>query len=180
MTRHAPGRGPRNIGGGARAACKRKERVIPCNGKSFDKAAEKLAPRAVSPFIEAGGVAAAISPRRECYTGCIDTACTLGMCAERSAIANMITNGEPHCAAGVRMGTGAVPAAQGIHDAADKDSPGLEYWRTPKPENGAFAGADAALVGRGAVPDPAAGRPPALTGGRPHGRSVITRAVHVR
>ena len=25
---------------------------------------------------------------------CIDTACTLGMCAERNAIANMITNGE--------------------------------------------------------------------------------------
>lgn len=31
----------------------------------------------------------------EIYTGvCIDTACTLGMCAERNAIANMITNGE--------------------------------------------------------------------------------------
>ena len=29
------------------------------------------------------------------YVGvCIDTACTLGMCAERNAIANMITNGE--------------------------------------------------------------------------------------
>ena len=31
------------------------------------------------------------------YTGvCIDTASTLGMCAERNAIANMITNGESH------------------------------------------------------------------------------------
>lgn len=29
------------------------------------------------------------------YKGvCIDTACSLGMCAERNAIANMITNGE--------------------------------------------------------------------------------------
>ena len=62
----------------------------------YDKAAEKLAPRAVSPFIEAGGVAAAIlTAAGNVYTGvCIDTACTLGMCAERSAIANMITNGE--------------------------------------------------------------------------------------
>lgn len=59
----------------------------------YDKAAEKLAPRAVSPFIEAGGVAAAIlTAAGNVYTGvCIDTACTLGMCAERSAIANMIT-----------------------------------------------------------------------------------------
>ena len=57
----------------------------------YDKAAEKLAPRAVSPFIEAGGVAAAIlTAAGNVYTGvCIDTACTLGMCAERSAIANM-------------------------------------------------------------------------------------------
>ena len=29
------------------------------------------------------------------YVGvCIDTACSLGMCAERNALANMITNGE--------------------------------------------------------------------------------------
>ena len=52
--------------------------------------------RTVSPFIEAGGVAAAILTRQgNIYVGvCIDTACTLGMCAERNAIANMITNGE--------------------------------------------------------------------------------------
>lgn len=32
---------------------------------------------------------------REIYTGvCVDTACTLGICAERNAIFNMITNGE--------------------------------------------------------------------------------------
>ena len=53
-------------------------------------------PRVVSPFIEAGGVAAAILTRAgNIYVGvCIDTASTLGMCAERNAIANMLTNGE--------------------------------------------------------------------------------------
>ncbi|MCH5165424.1 MAG: cytidine deaminase [Clostridiales bacterium] len=52
--------------------------------------------RTISPFIEAGGVAAAlITKAGNIYVGvCIDTACTLGMCAERNAIANMITNGE--------------------------------------------------------------------------------------
>ena len=52
--------------------------------------------REVSPFIEAGGVAVAIlTGAGNIYVGvCIDTACTLGMCAERNAIANMITNGE--------------------------------------------------------------------------------------
>lgn len=52
--------------------------------------------RVISPFIEAGGVAAAILTKKgNIYVGvCIDTACTLGMCAERNAIANMITNGE--------------------------------------------------------------------------------------
>lgn len=52
--------------------------------------------RAVSPFIEAGGVGAALLTKEgNIYTGvCIDTACNLGMCAERNAIANMITCGE--------------------------------------------------------------------------------------
>ena len=52
--------------------------------------------RTVSPFIDAGGVAAAILTKAgNIYVGvCIDTASTLGMCAERNAIANMITNGE--------------------------------------------------------------------------------------
>lgn len=52
--------------------------------------------RAVSPFIEVGGVAAAIlSESGKIYTGiCIDTASSLGMCAERNAIANMLSNGE--------------------------------------------------------------------------------------
>lgn len=52
--------------------------------------------RRVSPFIDAGGDAAAILTKQDnLYVGvCIDTASTLGMCAERNAIANMITNGE--------------------------------------------------------------------------------------
>lgn len=52
--------------------------------------------RVISPFIEAGGVSAALVTKSgRIYTGvCIDTACTLGMCAERNAIAQMITNGE--------------------------------------------------------------------------------------
>ncbi|WP_331654746.1 GNAT family N-acetyltransferase [Anaerosporobacter sp.] len=52
--------------------------------------------RTISPFIDAGGVGAAILTKAgNIYTGvCIDTASTLGMCGERNAIANMITNGE--------------------------------------------------------------------------------------
>ena len=46
--------------------------------------------------MEAGGVAAAVlSESGKVYTGvCVDTACTLGVCAERNALFNMITNGE--------------------------------------------------------------------------------------
>lgn len=52
--------------------------------------------RAVSPFIDAGGVAAALLTQKgNVYVGvCLDTACSLGMCAERNAIASMITQGE--------------------------------------------------------------------------------------
>ena len=52
--------------------------------------------RRISDYIDAGGVAAAIlSVSGKIYTGvCIDTCSTLGICAERNAIFNMITNGE--------------------------------------------------------------------------------------
>lgn len=52
--------------------------------------------RNISQYIDAGGVAAAVlSSSGKIYTGvCIDTCCTLGICAERNAIFNMITNGE--------------------------------------------------------------------------------------
>lgn len=62
----------------------------------YDRARSVQNPRTLSPFIEAGGVGAAILTKAgNIYVGvCIDTASTLGMCAERNAIANMITNGE--------------------------------------------------------------------------------------
>ncbi|MBP3379231.1 MAG: cytidine deaminase [Clostridia bacterium] len=62
----------------------------------YNKAVAVQNPCVISPFIEAGGVGAAILTKSgNIYTGvCIDTASTLGMCAERNAIANMITNGE--------------------------------------------------------------------------------------
>ena len=52
--------------------------------------------RRISEYVEAGEVAAAIeSSSGRIYTGvCVDTACTLGICAERNAIFNMLTNGE--------------------------------------------------------------------------------------
>ena len=64
--------------------------------KLYNEARRVQNNRMISPFIEAGGVAAAlITKAGNLYVGvCIDTASTLGMCAERNAIANMITNGE--------------------------------------------------------------------------------------
>lgn len=52
--------------------------------------------REISQYISAGSVSAAIlSSSGKIYTGvCIDTCSTLGICAERNAIFNMITNGE--------------------------------------------------------------------------------------
>lgn len=52
--------------------------------------------RKISDYVEAGGVAAAIlSSTGRIYTGvCVDTCCTLGVCAERSAIFHMLTEGE--------------------------------------------------------------------------------------
>lgn len=64
--------------------------------KLYDAAVRVQNNRTISPFIDAGGVAAAILTKKgNIYVGvCIDTASSLGMCAERNAIANMITNGE--------------------------------------------------------------------------------------
>ena len=54
------------------------------------------APRTISDKVSAGGVAAAIEGESgRIYTGvCVDTACTLGICAERSAIFSMLSQGE--------------------------------------------------------------------------------------
>ena len=65
--------------------------------KKLNDAAQKvLYPREISELVEAGGVAAAIETAAgNVYVGvCVDTACTLGICAERNAIFSMITNGE--------------------------------------------------------------------------------------
>lgn len=55
-----------------------------------------LKPRRISEYVTAGEVSAAVlSKTGKIYTGvCIDTCSTLGICAERNAIFNMITNGE--------------------------------------------------------------------------------------
>ncbi len=52
--------------------------------------------RQISDYVDAGGVAATIlSSSEKIYVGvCVDTCATLGICAERNAIFNMITNGE--------------------------------------------------------------------------------------
>lgn len=62
----------------------------------YERALEVQNGRVISPFVDAGGVAAAILTKSgNIYVGvCIDTCCSLGMCAERNAIANMITHGE--------------------------------------------------------------------------------------
>ena len=64
--------------------------------KLYNAAVKVHNSRKISPFIDAGGVAAAILTKQgNIYVGvCIDAACSLGMCAESNAIANMITNGE--------------------------------------------------------------------------------------
>ena len=67
-----------------------------CWSRLYDAARAVLNPRKISEWLEAGGVAAAVETESgRIYTGvCVDSACTLGVCAERNAIFNMITNGE--------------------------------------------------------------------------------------
>jgi len=62
----------------------------------YNRAKQVLNARTISPFIEVGSCASAVlTSNGNTYVGiCIDTACTLGMCAERNAIANMLTNGD--------------------------------------------------------------------------------------
>lgn len=64
--------------------------------KLHQAALDVIHPREVSKMIEAGSVAAAIeSESGSIYVGvCVDTACTLGVCAERNAMFHMITCGE--------------------------------------------------------------------------------------
>jgi cytidine deaminase len=62
----------------------------------YEKARSVINPRKLSESAEAGGVGAAIlSESGNVYTGvCIDTACSMGFCAEHAAAAAMITAGE--------------------------------------------------------------------------------------
>ncbi len=62
----------------------------------YNAAKAVIGEKVISDYVTAGGVSAAVlSKTGKIYTGvCIDTASTLGICAERNAIFNMITNGE--------------------------------------------------------------------------------------
>ena len=62
----------------------------------YDAAKAVQGSRTISEMVQAGEVAAAIeSESGKIYAGvCMDTCSGLGICAERNAIFNMITNGE--------------------------------------------------------------------------------------
>lgn len=64
--------------------------------KMYEAANAVLNERRISEYVTCGEVSAAVlSKSGKIYTGvCIDTCSTLGICAERNAIFNMITNGE--------------------------------------------------------------------------------------
>ncbi len=64
--------------------------------KMYEAAKTVLNERRISKYVTCGEVSAAIlSKSGKIYTGvCIDACSTLGICAERNAIFNMITNGE--------------------------------------------------------------------------------------
>ena len=75
----------------------RTERRLTMEFSELIKQAEKvLGHRELSGSAEAGSVAAAIlGANGKVYVGvCIDTACSLGFCAEHSAAAAMVTDGE--------------------------------------------------------------------------------------
>ena len=62
----------------------------------YEAAKSVMCERRISEYVTAGEVGAAIqSASGKIYTGvCVDTCSTLGICAERSAIFRMITEGE--------------------------------------------------------------------------------------
>ena len=64
--------------------------------KMYEKAKQVQVPREISDRVFAGSVAASIeSSSGKIYVGVsVDTSCSLGICAERNAILNMITSGE--------------------------------------------------------------------------------------
>ncbi len=64
--------------------------------KLYEIAKNVAVPKKISEQMCSGGVGAAVLTNSgNIYTGvCIDTDCSLGMCAERNALSTMITNGE--------------------------------------------------------------------------------------
>ena len=62
----------------------------------YEKASAVLNGRQINDYVSCGEVSSAVlSGSGKIYTGvCIDTCSGLGVCAERNAIFNMITNGE--------------------------------------------------------------------------------------
>lgn len=95
--------------------------ALSCYDDTWDRlylAARKVqGNREISSTVEAGGISAALlTEAGNIYVGvCIDTACSLGMCAERNAIANMITNGESRIIKIVAvMGNGKVGTPCGV------------------------------------------------------------------
>ena len=72
----------------------------------YNAALEVLKPRRISEDIEVGGVAAAlVTDKGNIYRGvCIDTACSMGFCAEHAAVSAMVTAGESRVEAIVAVG----------------------------------------------------------------------------
>lgn len=68
--------------------------------RMYEAARAVMRERRISDYVSAGEVGAAVlSTSGRLYTGvCVDTCSTLGICAERNAIFNMITNGEQEIA----------------------------------------------------------------------------------
>lgn len=62
----------------------------------YNTAKSVAIPKNISEQMSAGSVGCAVLAKSgNVYTGvCIDTECSLGMCAERNALSTMITNGE--------------------------------------------------------------------------------------
>ena len=72
----------------------------------YSAALEVLKPRRISEDIEVGGVAAAlVTDKGNIFRGvCIDTACSMGFCAEHAAVSAMVTAGESRVEAIVAVG----------------------------------------------------------------------------
>ncbi len=77
-------------------SCVRRGFLDPVWEEMYQKASAVQHGRNISDYVEAGGVAAAVlGASGRIYTGvCVDTCCTLGICAERNAIFHMLTEGE--------------------------------------------------------------------------------------